>query len=206
MSQPESHTLGITPMLISLLHHHLSRFTSTAHKGKPLQQSTSRGQSTPGLNPCTFNIPFSLPSSLAPPYTPPPFPLFFTYFFFPFFFWPSCPKALLCWLVPDVPLSSSCRLNIPQLETAHTLKHTLLLTPYPSPFPLNLSPTHRAKRAVIFFFFFFFSITASVKHQKPQTEMAPKHSSKQEDRNALKRQGKYLMRQMWKLKTTEFGF
>lgn len=80
-----THTLGITPMLISLLHHHLSRFTSTAHKGKPLQQSTSRGQSTPGLNPCTFNIPFSLPSSLAPPYTPPPFPLFFTYFFSRFF-------------------------------------------------------------------------------------------------------------------------
>lgn len=86
MSQPASQTLGITPMLISLLHHHLSRFTSTAHKGKPLQQSTSRGQSTPGLNPCTFNIPFSLPSSLAPPYTPPPFPLFFTYFFFSVFF------------------------------------------------------------------------------------------------------------------------
>lgn len=80
------------------------------------------------------------------------FPFCFTFFFLQFSFWPSCPKALLRWLVPDVPLSSSCRLNIPQLETAHTLKHTLLLTPSHSPFPLDLSPTHRAKKSCDFFF------------------------------------------------------
>lgn len=94
---------------------------------------------------------------------------------------PSRPWALLIWLVPDLPLSSSCRLNIPQLKTTHTHTKTLLDSPPPPPFPLYLRPTPEAKKRkrkkIVSFFFFFL-------HHKPQT--APKHSFRQEDSNALK--------------------
>lgn len=87
---------------------------------------------------------------------------------FPFSFFkssppdPSCPWALPLWLDPDVPLSSSCRLNIPQLETAHTWTHTqthshthmILTTPSPPPFPLFLKSNSWSRKSRFFFFFF----------------------------------------------------
>lgn len=103
---------------------------------------------------------------------------------------PSCPWALLIWLVPDLPLSSSCRLNIPQLKTTHTHTKTLLDSPPPPPFPLYLRPTPEAKKRkrkkIVSFFFFFFTISLRLLQSIPSGRRTAMHSKARERKGEKK--------------------
>lgn len=102
---------------------------------------------------------------------------------------PSCPSALLFWLVPDVPLRSSCRLNIPQLETAH--RHTDR-DPHKSSSTYTLSsslpPLSLSNSRSCFFFagVGFFFLKKRKKTQSLSLKELQKNSSKQEGTNAIR--------------------
>ena len=209
-SQTPSHTHTHTRAIAPSHHHHLPVHLSCTwrpdlYSEPPAEAGVSLWHTT---EPFALLLPFFplFPNSSCFPFSPSSG--------FPFSFFldrrcdPSYPWAQLLWLVPDVPLSSSCRLNIPQLETAHTLTHThththtyslshthththTLFAPSPPTFPLYLSPTQRAKEAFFFCVFFFMAVS------EPQSEKAPEHSSEQEDRNALRGKSRRKKENVW---------